>query len=241
MSVQLPGQTEQSQTAIQLVDPQQPKPLDNQKQQFEQAKMSDVLFLLDLMFTREETTVRLMIDCLYDVGAVNLIDQRVQRRWLNRIAKRTARLTKPVVRIVALRWFKRNCPTLITNWLYTKIKFEPQQVAEAVEAAASAPEPQEMTENAEAAEMAGAAIETAPTASNSSLNASQSKSLAELDLYRREVQQLHSQVKLLATLLIGVTVTLGGGLVWSVWHGQTQFAISQPGSSKLAEQERSHR
>lgn len=170
------------------------------KARFEQVRMTDVTLLLETMFVREEATVEQILDCLYDIGSVNLIDQRVQRHSLNRIAKWIARHSKPVFRIIALRWFKRNCPNLITDWLYTQVKFEPQKVAEVVEAEAETDKVEEVTKLVEATERTE--IERAPT--------------AELELYRQKVRLLHSRVKLLTMLLVSVTITLGAGLIWSL-------------------------
>lgn len=76
------------------------------------------------------------------------------------------------------------------------MKFEPQQITKAIEA----------VEVAEAAQ-----IQPTPA-------------VTELDLYRQEVRLLHSRVRLLTTLLIGVTVTLGSGLAWALWRSETQSA-----------------
>jgi hypothetical protein len=73
------------------------------------------------MFLREETTVKLVLECLYDIGAVNLINKKVRRRPLNLVMKAIARLSKPIFRIVAWRWFMKNCPTLLVNWLHGKV------------------------------------------------------------------------------------------------------------------------
>jgi hypothetical protein len=100
-----------------------PRP-DEERMEIE--RMSDVLLLLSELARREEVTVKLILDCLYDVGAKNLINQKVQVRSLNRLMKWTARLSKPVFRIVAWRWFKKNVPTLITNWLHSKVSFKPK-------------------------------------------------------------------------------------------------------------------
>jgi hypothetical protein len=173
----------------------------SQKARFEQARMTDVTFLLEAMFIKEEATVEQILDCLYDIGSINLIDQRVQRRSLNRIAKWIAQHSKPIFRIIALRWFKRNCPNLITDWLYTQVKFEPQKVAEVVETTEAHPNNEtEVTKLVEATERT--AIALAPT--------------AELELYRRKVHLLHSRIKLLTMLLVGVTLTLGTSLIWAI-------------------------
>ncbi|XQQ05262.1 MAG: hypothetical protein EDM05_64625 [Leptolyngbya sp. IPPAS B-1204] len=179
---------------LQPPDPQPGQP--KTKQQFEQERMLDVLFLLDLMFVREEATVKQIVDCLYDIGSINLINQRVPSRHLKLCARWIARFSKPAFRFFFLRWFRRNCPQLIADWLYNQVKFEPQQITKAVEA----------VEVAEAAQ-----IQPTPA-------------VTELDLYRQEVRLLHSRVRLLTTLLIGVTVTLGSGLAWALWRSETQSA-----------------
>ena len=94
-----------------------------EKSLIEAQRMQDVLTLLNSLTGREEATIKLIIDCLYDVGYVNAIDKKISLKPLNSVAKLVARKSKPVVRIVAWRWFKKNCPTLIVRWLYGKVKF----------------------------------------------------------------------------------------------------------------------
>ena len=89
----------------------------------EAERIHDVLTLLTSLTVREEATIKLIIDCLYDVGHVNLIDKKVRVRPFNSIAKSIAKMSKPVVRVIAWRWFKKNCPQLIAQWLYRKVKF----------------------------------------------------------------------------------------------------------------------
>ncbi|GAB4143530.1 MAG: hypothetical protein Fur0046_20620 [Cyanobacteria bacterium J069] len=97
--------------------------------QREKQRMYDVLFLLDQLFHREEATVKLILGCLYDVGAVNLVNQKLTYRPLNRLGKGTARLSKPVFTAIAIRWFHKNVPQLLVNWLHSKVKFEPEEPA----------------------------------------------------------------------------------------------------------------
>jgi hypothetical protein len=91
--------------------------------QAESQRIHDVLILLESLTLREETTIKLIIDCLYDIGYVNMINQKVRWRSLNFLAKLIAKSSKPVFRIFAWRWFKQNCPQLITNWLYAQVTF----------------------------------------------------------------------------------------------------------------------
>jgi hypothetical protein len=90
----------------------------------QQERMKDVLLLLQQLVEKEEITVRLILDCLYDIGSVNAIDKNFHTQPLNRIMKAIATMTKPIFRIFALRWFKRNCPRLIADWLYQQVTFE---------------------------------------------------------------------------------------------------------------------
>ena len=50
------------------------------ERQIEDDRMRDVELLLESLFLREEVTLRLVLDCLYDVGAMNLVNRRVQSR-----------------------------------------------------------------------------------------------------------------------------------------------------------------
>ncbi len=88
-----------------------------------QKRMDDVLLMLEHLIEREEATVKVILDCLYDVGSVNLINKKFSRRPVRGLMKHIARLSKPAFKVFALYWFKKNCPQLITNWLYRKVKF----------------------------------------------------------------------------------------------------------------------
>jgi hypothetical protein len=87
----------------------------------EQERMRDVMVLLQNLTLQEETTIKLIIDCLYDVGSVNILNAKVVWKPANRLVKLVARTSKPVFRAIAWRWFKGNCPALITNWLASKV------------------------------------------------------------------------------------------------------------------------
>ncbi|MFP4297638.1 MAG: hypothetical protein ACLFT0_07245 [Spirulinaceae cyanobacterium] len=108
-----------------LTSPKKPIPVPKllEEQRMKEERMHDVLLLLQHLIEREETTVRMILDCLYDVGSVNLINQKITIKPANRLMKGIAILSKPAFRMVALRWFKGNCPQLITKWLYTKVRF----------------------------------------------------------------------------------------------------------------------
>jgi predicted transcriptional regulator len=86
-------------------------------------RMQEVAILLTSLTMREEATIKLIIDRLYDIGYVNAINKKVKYRPLNSIAKLIAKTSKPIAVIFAWRWFKKNSPRLIGNWLYRKVKF----------------------------------------------------------------------------------------------------------------------
>ena len=99
-----------------------------QEQQMEEARMRDVEMLLESLFLREEVTMRLIADCLYDVGSVNLLNQRIHSKPLNRFMKVIARRSKPVFRFFMMRWSKQNCPRMIADWLHSQVDFSPSEV-----------------------------------------------------------------------------------------------------------------
>ncbi|PSO51276.1 MAG: hypothetical protein BRC33_00855 [Cyanobacteria bacterium SW_9_44_58] len=94
-----------------------------EEERIKEERMHDILLLLDNLVEREEPTVKMILDRLYDVGSINLINKKVGFRPMNRLLKAIARLSKPAFRAVGWRWFKRNCPQLITEWLRTKVSF----------------------------------------------------------------------------------------------------------------------
>ncbi|MFM5982263.1 MAG: hypothetical protein ACKO9I_17260 [Sphaerospermopsis kisseleviana] len=90
----------------------------------EEQLIQDVLLLLENMVYREEATVKLILNCLYDAGSTNLINQKFQSRNLNRTLKWISKMSKPAFRMIAWQWFKKNCPKLITDWLRSQIQFK---------------------------------------------------------------------------------------------------------------------
>lgn len=112
-----------------MLNPRRYSPTPTDEAHAELQRMQDVLLLLDNLAKREEATVKDVLDCLYDVGSARLINQRVNIKVLRGPLKSIARMSKPAFRIFALRWFKKNCPRLITNWLYRQVVFEEQAPA----------------------------------------------------------------------------------------------------------------
>ncbi|MBW4522440.1 MAG: hypothetical protein KME16_22530 [Scytolyngbya sp. HA4215-MV1] len=162
-----------------------------QEARIEAERMHDVLILIDNLLRREEVTARLILDCLYEVGSVNLINQKVRSRPVNRLAKWIARSSKPVFAMIAIRWFKKNCPRLIVNWLHSQVKFGSGSTEVVVS-------------------------EVPPT----EVNTLPASALPALEGSKQEIVRLQSQVKVLTATLVGVSVTLSGTLVWVMgWLG----------------------
>jgi len=99
------------------------------EKRLEAERMQDVLLLLTHLVEREEATVKVILDCLYDVGSVNLIRNKLRPRILQRFVKPVARVSKPPLRSLGIYWFKQNCPKLIADWLHSQITFEEEPAA----------------------------------------------------------------------------------------------------------------
>jgi hypothetical protein len=102
--------------------PYPPQPL-SKASQMELERIEEVLRLLDNLFQREDAVAKSIIDCLYDVGSVRLIDQKVPIKILRWPLKSIAHYSRPIFRIFALRWLRKNCPWLITRWLFNQVTF----------------------------------------------------------------------------------------------------------------------
>ncbi|MCU0538097.1 MAG: hypothetical protein MUD14_29780 [Hydrococcus sp. Prado102] len=97
------------------------------QKQIEAERMRDVLLLLEHLLHNEKTTAKLIINCLYDIGSVNLIDKKISNRSLNKMMKAIAKVSKPVFSIIALRWLQKNCPQLLATWLHSQVSFRKVQ------------------------------------------------------------------------------------------------------------------
>ena len=95
-----------------------------QEERKKQERMRDVLLLLQQLVEREEITLKLLVDCLYDVGTINIINKKYQNKPMNRFLKAIARTSKPILRAVALRWLKKKLPLLVTDWLEDQVSFK---------------------------------------------------------------------------------------------------------------------
>jgi hypothetical protein len=90
-----------------------------------QERMRDVMLLLQQLLEREEVAFKLIIDCLFDVGIINIANKKISNRPLNRLMKTISSSLKPAFRIIAMIWLRKNLPTLLTAWLEAKVSFEP--------------------------------------------------------------------------------------------------------------------
>jgi len=89
-----------------------------------QERMRDVTLLLQQIVEREEVALKLIIDSLIDVGSINYANNKLHNPPLSKIMKVLVGYIKPVARMVALYWLKRNLPDLLTAWLEAKVSFE---------------------------------------------------------------------------------------------------------------------
>lgn len=87
-------------------------------------RMRDVTLLLQQIVEREETALKLIIDCLIDVGSINYANAKLSNPPLNKMMKVLVGYIKPIARKVALGWLKKNLPSLLTTWLEGKVSFE---------------------------------------------------------------------------------------------------------------------
>lgn len=94
-----------------------------EEKRIEEERMHEVSLLLQNLIEREERSIKMVISCLYDVGTVNIINNKFRARPLNRTLKSISRMSKPAAKVAGYWWFKRNCPQLITDWLLTKVTF----------------------------------------------------------------------------------------------------------------------
>jgi hypothetical protein len=93
------------------------------EQQAEADRMQEVKLLLINLFDREQATIKAIMGCLYEVGAVNFINRKIKPQPIRSLVKPVTRLAKPAFIFMGYRWFQKKCPPLISNWLRRKIQF----------------------------------------------------------------------------------------------------------------------
>lgn len=162
------------------------------KMQREEKLMADVQLVLHNLFEREKATIKQIVGYLYDVGSVNVIDQRVPCRLLNQPAQAIARYSKPVAKVAAWYWFIRNCPQLLTRWLHYQVRFEPLAPTAATAVVTSEELP---------------ATADLPTAKELS-------PVQVIEPYTTEIKKLRGQVRLLTGALVGTAAILGSAVLW---------------------------
>lgn len=165
----------------------------------EEQKMHDVLLLLESLSYREEAAIKLIIECLYDIGSVNLINRHFRSRTLNGGLRLITRVSKPAFKAIAWRWYKGNCPKLIADWLRTQVAFEPETtVKQAAEVEAGLP----------------------PESKHLHPNSLHPNSLYQTSLVKMEsrhngeLKHLRSQVRTLSSILVGLIVVFAGSAAW---------------------------
>ena len=180
-------------------------------------RMRDVELLLAHMLRQEDVTLKFILDCLYDVGSVNLINQKVRSQPLNQLMKAIAAMSKPAFKVFALRWLYKNCPSLIANWLHQKVRFSTPKnkpavtVAKVMEAQeAPAPTPAPLSDAAAQPIKGALAVNAAPT--------------IESD---RQIRRLQQRVRLLTGILVGVVLLWGGSVLLPYYNTETGTAQSQ--------------
>ena len=99
----------------------------------------EVLLLLQHLAEREENTVKLILDRLYDLGVLNIVKNKLRSRTLKEVVRGLAKLSKPAFGIVGVYWFKQNCPQLIADWLVEQVAFvnTDKKTTETLEASAN--------------------------------------------------------------------------------------------------------
>jgi hypothetical protein len=200
-----------------------------QAKTLEEERMEDVLLMLQHLTRNEEVTIKMIVDCLYDIGSVNLINQKVPHRPINGIAKQIAKFSKPVVRITAYYWFRKNGPKLITKWLRSKVSFKKPVAHEMAETA----------HQVQATLEDKAVPETMPILEGSSLEGRSLRDggieIREIELYSQskielltdEVQRLRTQLRLISGVSIGAIVALSGIILW-MNYGRIETSAQQP-------------
>jgi hypothetical protein len=95
-----------------------------QAKQIEDTRRKEVQLILENLFEREEATVKLVIDCLFDLGAVYLINRKIPTPIINPLVKRVAKISKSGIRIIAFRYVMKKfvLSGFLTNFLVNKVK-----------------------------------------------------------------------------------------------------------------------
>jgi hypothetical protein len=156
----------------------------SQEKEKEKQLINELRLLVKTLIYQEEITIKSIMDCLYDVGSTNLVNQKFKFGTLNKTLKFMTKISKPAFKILAWQWFKKNCPDLITGWLQGKVTFirvEEKRL-------------EVMTEN-------------------ENLNLVSISQLPEENQIN-QIKLLHLQVKLLTGILVITVTLFSGTLIW---------------------------
>jgi hypothetical protein len=152
------------------------------EQQAEAERMQEVTLLLANLLEREQTTLKAVIGCLYDVGTVNLVNQRVKYRFLRPLARPVLKVSKPVLTTLGYRWVSKKCPPIISRWLQRKVK-----------SVTSGPPPKPVSQSVSVQSVS--TVEPPPIEQRTAL-------------YQGEIRRLRSRVRWTTAALAGVSATL---------------------------------
>ena len=155
-----------------------------QEKEKEVQLINEVSILLKTLIYQEEITIKEIIDCLYDVGSTNLINQKFNFGTFNKTLKFMTKMSKPAFKMLAWQCAKNNSPDLITNWLQSKVTFIRVEETRV----------EVMTEDES---LSSASIPQLPQEN-------------QID----QVKRLHLQVKLLTGILVATVTLFGGSLIW---------------------------
>ncbi len=183
----------------------------------EAERMRDVQLLLAHLLRQEDVTIKFILDCLYDVGSVNLINQKVRSQPLNQLMKAIAGMSKPAFKLFALRWLYKNCPRLITNWLHRKVRFSAPDTQPAVT----------VTKVMEAQAKPTLAINPAPAVNAAVAVDPAVAPLVQTPESERQIRQLQHQVRWLTGILVGVVLLWGGSMLLPHYNFHSGAAQSQ--------------
>lgn len=202
------------------------------QQRMEEERMHDVLLLLTHLFKHEETTVKLLFDSLYEIAVVNLINKKLQVRFLNPVAKSIARMSKPAFKVIALRWVQKNCPKLITDWLYLQVTFtnvavQPQEplptaiISDSVEdlSLESARKRSDAVTHRAVNNERLSQLHGVPEVELNALSGTEKNST-------EEIKRLRSEVRYLAGVSIGAIAALISTIVWINYKPQDEIIRS---------------
>ena len=158
------------------------------EEEFEKQRMNDVILLLKSLSYREEVTIKLIIDSLYDIGSINFINKKFRSRYLRKILKPISGMPKPLFRFFAWRWFLKNSPRLISKFLHKQVSFNTRKKLQKPVIVAK---------------------------QNIQLEASiKPKTELVKQQLNQEIIYLRSRVKWLTGILIGVITIFSSGFIW---------------------------